>query len=149
MIQEIVKQNGKLHPMTVYKYFRRYWQQGKIINALLPNYEATGSKERNFVEKKPGAKPLYAENKGVPLTREVKKQFDQVLNKYYKKEGYPTLRHVHEQLIKQYYSDEYFRNGKKELIPRPNRPTLKQLKHYNAKYHNTSEDRKKRIGSKK
>lgn len=149
IIKEICNNHGKLHPMTLYKYLRRYWQRGKIVNALIPDYEATGVKERNYTEKKPGRSSINSEYESIPLTNEVKSQFDLVLNQYYKKEGYPTLTHVYKQLIKRFYTDIILRNGKKEYIVRKKKPSFWQLKHYNATYHNTSEDRKKRIGSRK
>ena len=149
MIQEIVEQHDKLHPMTVYKYLRRFWQRGKIQNALLPDYEATGVKERNYVEKKAGRKREHSENQGIPLTKKVKEHFDIVLKKYYYVEGNSTLKYTHDQLIKEYYSNVVFEGGKKVYIPLSQRPSLRQLNHYNAKHYNNTKNRKKRIGSKK
>jgi hypothetical protein len=148
MIQGIVGQHDRLHPMTVYKYFRRFWQRGKIKNALLPDYEATGVKDRNYKEKV-GVKPEGTKNQGMPVTKEVKDHFDKVLKKYYYVEGNSTLKFTYDQLIKEYYSDEVYIDGKKEYIPRPKRPSRRQLKYYNAKHYKTSENRKKRIGSRK
>ncbi|CRK85236.1 DDE-type integrase/transposase/recombinase [Neobacillus massiliamazoniensis] len=149
MIQEIVEQHEKLHAMTVYKYLRRYWQRGKNINALLPNYEATGVKERNFVKSKPGPSHENVKYEGIPLTKEVKNQFDKILKKYYHVEGNSTLEYAYNQLIKEYYSDEVYVDGKRAFITRPKRPSRRQLIYYNAKHYKTSEHRKKRIGTRK
>jgi putative transposase len=38
MVQEIIAQTG-LHKSTIYRYLRRFWQGGKVKNALLPFYQ--------------------------------------------------------------------------------------------------------------
>lgn len=56
IVSEIVTDQN-VHKTTVYKYLRRYWQGGKVRNALLPLYNncGAGGKERNEGSVKRGA----------------------------------------------------------------------------------------------
>lgn len=61
---------------TVRKYLCKYWQRGKTINALLPDYQNSGArgKERTAGTKKRGRPPKYA-TIGTNVDEKTKKLF--------------------------------------------------------------------------
>ncbi|GAE36817.1 Mu transposase C-terminal domain-containing protein [Halalkalibacter akibai] len=145
----LIQSIEKLHPMTVYKYLRHYWQRGKVLNALLPDYGNSGVKERKYGDAKTGRPRKYSDNQGINVTVGVKKKFEAALEKYYFIQGNSTLTYTYKQLIKEHFSNVYYENGIKVLVPQQLIPSYRQLLYYANKNYSTSAYRKKRIGEKK
>ncbi|MHB1393468.1 MAG: hypothetical protein ACYCYE_10415 [Clostridia bacterium] len=96
LVSKAVEKYGVTYA-TIYKYLRRYWQRGKTINALLPDYFNSGGKGKR---KTPGSKKLGRPRKnadiagaGVNVDEATKKIFRVAYKKYYDtpKENYLTV----------------------------------------------------------
>ena len=110
---------------TAWRLIIRYLQQGKSNNALLSSRK---EKHKYKYNKKPGRKPLV--EKGIPLTDEVIKQFDEMLNDY-KKNRNLTYSLIYDNLCYLYYSET--KDGELIIKPASERPTYYQLYNYCTK----------------
>ena len=77
----------------VKRIFSRFWQRGMNRNALLPDYLKCGGKGKekklnNIKTGKPRKTDYYGNLvKGINITDEVKKQFNYVIDKYYRRKN--------------------------------------------------------------
>ncbi|MEC1698146.1 Mu transposase C-terminal domain-containing protein [Schinkia azotoformans] len=136
----------KLHNVTypaVRKYLRKYWQRGKMINALLPDYSNSGAKgkERKPGEKKRGRPRKYS-SKGINVDDKVKKVFRVALEKYYLTTDENNLTHAYKMMIKEFYADDvYYENGvqKVKIKDEDKLPSINQFKYWYEKEYSISE----------
>lgn len=151
LINEAMERYGVTY-RSVYKYLRRYWQRGKIKNALLPDYYKSGNKG---VEKKPGDKKLGRPRKlgvGINVDEETKKIFRVAINRYYRKSNQNPLKTAYELMVKDFYAVDYkFENGIRKPIIADSEmiPAINQFKYWYEKELDIKKDISKRKGAKK
>lgn len=109
--EQIAQQHG-IAKIKIKRIFTRFWLRGLNKNALLPDYMYSGGKgkERKLsVDGKVGRPRKYTSSKqGINITADVKKQFDYVVKKYYRKKEQLTLTDTYEFLLREFYSDKYY-----------------------------------------
>lgn len=150
------KTKGKLVERTVYGYLRRYWQRGKIKNALIPDYINSAGKgttrKSNGVKRgrprKYGAVPEIG--KGINITEEDRRTFRTAVTKHYNNRKQNSLAKAYKLMLKECYTEEiiFDDRGVKQsiLIPPEKRPTLNQFRYW---YNKEQRDIKKTISSRK
>ena len=150
------KTKGKLVERTVYGYLRRYWQRGKIKNALIPDYinsagKGTTRKSNGIKRGRPrkyGAVPEIG--KGINITEEDRRIFSTAITKHYNNRKKNSLTTAYNLMLKEYYTEEmvFDDRGVKQsiLIPPDKRPTLNQFRYW---YNKEQRDIKKTISSRK
>lgn len=96
---------------TIYKYVKRFWQRGKNINALLPDYYKCGGigKEKTAGEVKLGRPKVFKDilGDGVNVTEDTKKIFRIALAKYYYNTKQNPLTIVYELMRRDFYSEDF------------------------------------------
>ena len=134
------KNDGRIIEKTVYSYLRRYWQRGKTINALLPDYCNSGGpgKIKKAGEKKRGRPRKYAAlpeiGEGRNIDEADRKIFRVSVNSFYETSKRNSLKTAYKLMLKKYYTQEtyYSENGTKisKLISPGERPTFTQFKYW-------------------
>jgi len=146
LIREIINNyknnnNGNNLPeKTIYKYLRKFWQRGKIKNALLPDYVNSGGKgKRKKVGEKKRGRPRkykgYSEiGEGINITEQDRQIFRIAVNKFYRNPKQNSLTTAYKLMIRDYYSQDIIfddNNLKKiTLLPPEKRPTLTQFRYW-------------------
>lgn len=139
LVKEVMQKHEVSKP-TVYKYFRKYWQRGKVPNALIPDFSKCGGKGKpKKAVKKMGRPAKYKELESeVVVNEDIKKIFRVTLQNYYLNEKKPSLPHAYKMMLRNIYlEDTYYENGeeKVKLIDSRNIPTLNQLRYFlNTEY---------------
>ncbi|OZI11271.1 transposase [Bacillaceae bacterium SAS-127] len=109
--EQIAKQHS-IAKIKVKRIFTRFWQRGLNKNALLPDYMFSGGKgkERQLsADAKVGRPRKYTSTKqGINITDDVKKQFDYVVKKYYRKKEQLSLTDTYEYLLREFYANKYY-----------------------------------------
>lgn len=119
--------------IKIKRIFTRFWIRGLNKNALLPDYIYSGGKgkERELsVDVKVGRPRKYTSPKqGINITDAVKKQFDYVVKKYYRKKEQLSITNTYEYLLREFYSDKYYEGEdlKYKLWDDSRRPTYYQF----------------------
>ncbi|QQE78397.1 Mu transposase C-terminal domain-containing protein [Alicyclobacillus sp. SO9] len=140
MIQECKQRTGVSH-QQIYKWLRRYWHDGKIVNALLPNYKSCGgSRVTEQKATKVGRKSMRAkaipEFEGIPVTPAVENAFEVAINKwYYKGSGLPLTK-VYRKMLEKFFNDGYVEkdgNMVAQLLPEGELPTMRQFRYWYEK----------------
>ena len=141
---------------VIYKYLTKYWQRGKVINALLPDYENSGGKgkSKTIGEKKLGRprKNAYHIGQGINVDEDTKKVFRVAINNFYETEKKNTFIDAYRLMLKEYYTEDYIiENGVRKpiLISEADIPTLRQFQYWYEKEKNLKQSLTKRKGSKK
>lgn len=128
-----------LTPTTIYKYLRKFWQRGKVKNALLPDYENSGGpgKPKKTGQIKRGRPRKYAFDPdigiGVNVDDAVKKIFRVAVSRFYNNQSENPLRIAYEQMLKEYFEEDYYYEGsvrKSILIPQSQKPTFTQFRYW-------------------
>ncbi|MFT4413350.1 Mu transposase C-terminal domain-containing protein [Fredinandcohnia humi] len=138
---------------TVYKYLRRYWQRGKHMNALLPDYKNRKVQERQATGKKRGRPKKYKDivGEGVNVDEETKQIFRVALNKFYYTKAENSLNTAYQLMRKEFYADGHRVDGgieKRILKPSSEVPTFGQFKYFFYKERNLKKEIYSRKGSK-
>lgn len=144
--------NSNIHENTVIKYLKRYWKRGMCKNALLPDYSLCGGrgKERKCGNLKRGRPTIYSNNEGINIDDKVKKIFKIALNKYYYNSSKKSLKIAYECMIKDYFSEHYYKDNKKyNIFNEENIPSLGQFKYYFYKNRSIKKEVTSRISNKK
>ena len=130
---------------TIYKYLRRFWQGGKIKNALLPAFEKCGGKgKRRLVEAgreydapKLGRRSALAKVSttriGVRMTADIERKFERGIEKFYETKSQHALTEAYKKTLGAFfYVDVRLDNGvpMPVLPPAENRPTFEQFRHW-------------------
>lgn len=140
----IAEATGKhsLTPTTIYKYLRKFWQRGKVKNALLPDYENSGGpgKPKKIGQVKRGRPRKYGFDPdigiGVNVDEAIKKVFRVSVSRFYNNQDENPLRVAYEQMLKEYFEEDYYYEGsvrKSILIPQNQKPTFTQFKYWHEK----------------
>lgn len=151
LIKHVQKEYG-ITSRAIYIYLRRYWQRGKNINALLPDYENSGGKgkERVAGNKKLGRPRKYGT--GINVDEETKKIFRIAIKRYYQTSKKNPLSTAYHLMLKDFYSEDYkIVEGIKYpvLIDQNEIPSLSQFKYFFEKELNIKETISARKGAKK
>lgn len=107
---------SKLTKKTVYKYLKRYWQRGKNVNALLPDYKNSGGKGKQKLagDIKRGRPRKYANDPeigiGINVTEETKMTFRVAISQFYHTSKKRSLVAAYEKMIQEYYSEDDLSN---------------------------------------
>jgi len=127
----------------VYRYLTRYWQHGKTVNGLLPQYDKCGSpgNERAVVEgSKRGRKSRIAlddpEKTGVNIDDDIKTIFRIGINLYYNRKEKRPLRKCFQLIIENHFNVGYRDdNGVKVpvLPPAEELPTFGAFRYWYSK----------------
>lgn len=111
VFEQIAQKHG-IAKIKIKRIFTRFWQRGLNKNALLPDYMYSGGKgkERQLsANAKVGRPRKYTSTKqGINITNDIKKQFDYVVKKYYRKKEQLSLTDTYEYLLREFYSDKYY-----------------------------------------
>ncbi|PLR75792.1 DNA-binding protein [Bacillus sp. V3-13] len=138
---------------AVRKYLRKYWQRGKTINALLPDYRNSGArgKDRAAGTKKRGRPPKYAAT-GVNVDEKTKKLFRVALEKYYMTSKENKLTDAYKMMVKEFYAkDIYYEDGIEKVIIQDEEkiPSIRQFRYWYEKEYTVPESLIARKGRKK
>lgn len=120
---------------SIYDYLKRYWQRGKIKNALLPDYHNCGGsgKEKNSGEKKRGRPKKGYKGEGINVDEETKRIFKLSIKKFYHTTTENSLVTAYELMRKEYYSEGYrYEDGVKKpiLLNEDEVPTFGQFRYW-------------------
>lgn len=135
-IKKAKKEYGVSYP-AVRKYLYKYWQRGKTINALLPDYQNSGArgKERVAGTKKRGRPSKYS-TVGVNVDDKTKKVFRVALEKYYLTSKENRLTDAYKMMVKEFYAkDIYYENGMEKVIIQDEDkiPSIRQFRYWYEK----------------
>lgn len=151
-----VLKDQKISHAYVYKQLRKFWQRGKVKNALLPDYKNSGGKgiEKTLGEKKIGRPRKFKDtiSDGVNVDEATKKLFRTARTKFYLNEKETPITTVYELMVKEFYTEDYkFEGREKKVIPIPSEeiPTIRQFKYWLQKETNIVERTVKRKGRRK
>lgn len=97
-ISSISKKLGK-REATYWTWLRKWWQRGRIKNALLPDFQKCGGKGKSRItENQTGVKlgrhkrdQKYGENKGIRITPEIEKKFERGTKKFHDEQKHSLL----------------------------------------------------------
>ena len=160
LIQKIIqeynegREKNKLIERSVYKYLRRFWQRGKVKNALLPDYANSGGKgkTRKLGTKKRGRprkfKHVEGIGQGINITEQDRQIFRIAINKYYRNSKKNSLQKAYKLMLKEYYTENYKidenNNKLPVLVSSEELPTFDQFRYW---YEIENKDLKKNIVS--
>lgn len=151
-----VAQEAGVSKTGIIKYLKKYWKRGKTPNALLPDYNLCGgrNKEKKAGEAKRGRPPKYMEEfgEGVNVTEDIKKIFRISVNKYYYTTAKNSLTLTYELMRKEYFAEGYkVENGVKVPIIKSQSqvPTFGQFRYWFNKERNIKKEITSRYSSKK
>lgn len=153
LVNKAIKKYSTTYP-TIYKNLRRYWQRGKTLNALLPDYYKSGGrgKERVAGQKKRGRPRIYG-REGINVDGKTKRVFRVALEKYYLTTKKNSLKKAYEMMIKEFYANDFYidENGilKMEIENPDQIPTLDQFRYWYNKEYTVKESLIARQGRKK
>lgn len=138
------KSKNRISEKTIYGYLRKFWQRGKNINALLPDYEnsAGKGKTKSVGNKKRGRPRKYAKEEkigeGINITEDDRKTFKAAIALYYNTPKKNTLKTAYELMIQHFYQDKLLIDdnyGKSQIASGKAIPTLGQFKYWYKKEH--------------
>lgn len=141
LVAKRVSETGK-HKSTVYGYLRRYWQNGKIVDALLPNFYQCGGpgRDRGTTSKKKGRPKkvllLEPEHEGINVDEDVRKHFRIAIRRWYMGSKKFKLKQVYDKMIGELFNVGYrFDEGVKYpvLPPAHELPTYRQFLYWYKK----------------
>ncbi|SMP72006.1 Mu transposase C-terminal domain-containing protein [Anoxynatronum buryatiense] len=135
---------------TVYNILKKYWKYGMTKNALLPNYENCGgkNKERHSYTSK---LKINSAIENAVIDVEVKRKFKLALEKYYHSGKRNSLATTYRLMIREYFTHDFkIKDGVK--VPVLNEdvpvPTLRQFRYWVGKNNNDKISISKREGLK-
>lgn len=160
-------ENFQISDVTIYKYLRKYWQGGKIIESMICDKNKCGGKgkERSSSNSKKLGRPnkivriaklnsrkdIIDKYSGVNLTEEDKEKFRKAYQRYYLNSKGTSLSMAYELMIKDFYFTIEEENG--ELIKK-NKPVFEIptessfRSYYYNKYRDIETETRKRLGDK-
>ncbi|GIO09878.1 hypothetical protein J31TS6_59060 [Brevibacillus reuszeri] len=152
MVAEAV-QTFQIHKSTIYRYLRRYWQAGKMVNALLPYYKNSGGlgTERIGGEAKRGRPKKFSdEPTGVNISEEMKQSFRSGIRLFYNTKERAPLRRAYQKTMEAFFNIGFKKsedNNRIPLLPHKDElPTFGQFRYWYQKELDLEESIKKRQG---
>lgn len=151
-----VMEEYKVSKNMIYKYLRRYWQRGKVKNALLPDYDFSGAPGNDriagVVKRGRPRKSKEILGNGINVDEQTKKIFRIAINRYYHTDKENSLRTAYTFMVKEFYAENYnIENGlRKVFIQDINTiPSLEQFRYWYEKENNIKKKLISRKGDKK
>jgi len=152
------KQKGeKLTEKTVYAYLRRYWQRGKTINSLLPDYINSGGKgvRKTAGKAKRGRPRKYPHDpkigEGINSSEEIRRIFKVAIDTWYKNTKENSLKYVYRRMRSMFFKEVTERDENNKLVTRVlkpgEKPTYSQLHYWHKTEYDIEEVIKARKGS--
>lgn len=138
--------------MTIYKYLRRYWQKGKTVNSLLPEYNKSGGKNKSKNGVIKNGRQRKNNSVGVIVTDEIKEIFKKAVNKYYFKDKKNSLTFTYKMMIKDDFSYVIrSENGINRIVIQDENelPTMRQFRYWFNNEYSIEESIVSRHGKKK
>ena len=154
LVAESQERTG-LHKSTIYRYLRRYWQGGKVKNALLPYYRncGGGGGERKATERKRGRPRKFVENQvGVNINEDMRQLFRSGIRLFYNTNEKAPLKRAYHLTIEKFFTAGYRVEGNKKipiLLPGEQLPTFGQFKYWFKKERDLQDSLIKRYGKNK
>ena len=155
LINEVCKNTGASNK-SIYKYLRRYWQQGKIKNALLPNYDKCGAKGKvkPITINKRGRNRASDDNpkNGINITSTDLKKFEKAITEFYYTHQKLPLKFSYERMLFTNYLIGYTKKDGEDvpvLKPKSQLPTFAQFKYWCSKNINIKKTIIEREGNKR
>lgn len=153
---KLVQEAARKHETTlttVYKYWRKFLQRGKTINALLPDYRNSGGKGKaREAVKKLGRKRKFEHvveiGEGINVDEKIKKIFRAAISQFYYNPKETSLKTAYDLMLKQFFYEDFIIDGnikKSILISQDEKPTYNQFLYF----YNKEKDIKKEVGSRK
>jgi hypothetical protein len=153
ILQAIDKFN--ISDKTIYKYLRKYWQGGKIKNALLPDYYKCGNKENKVIGKKLG-RPKYlsyiqGEDIGINVDEGIKAIFRIAISRYFLNTKGRSLAKTYRLMLNDFFTENVEEDGLivKKIKSVNEIPSERQFKYWFYKTRDLENELKKRFGDKK
>lgn len=115
LIRQIVQNTGT-HKKVIYEWLLKYWQGGRLKNALLPKYKNCGTNNQWRLEEtnkyKKIGRPNLLQKKtgkilGIQVTSEVKKLFARGIRKYYEQTENRSLRWAYRRTLSDFFHIGY------------------------------------------
>ena len=148
LIEEIIKEY-RISKNSAYKYLRRFWQRGKNINALLPDYINSGGRGKIRI---PGGNKIGRPRKhieirghGINVDDSIKKIFSLAVAKYYETPRKNTIPDAYRMMVQEYFSQGFrIEDGirKPVVIDSALIPTMMQFRYW---YNNNLDYKKSAI----
>ncbi|MCD9188955.1 MAG: Mu transposase C-terminal domain-containing protein [Pyrinomonadaceae bacterium] len=158
LFRDVMKEHNVLH-RSLYKYMRRFWQRGKVKNALLPDYKNSGAggQERIAKEVKRGRKRKLQHDprigEGVNVDEDMKKVFRLAISKFFRDLKEITLQDVFNLMLAEYFFEEFYfdeANVRKSILISPEKkPTYAQFHYWYKKEKDIEKDITARKGKNK
>lgn len=137
-IKKLVEENV-CTKRTAYRYLRRYWQKGKTVNCLIPEYGNSGG--RNINKKSSDLKrglPRKSNSIGINVTEETREIFKKAIKKYYFSDKKNSMAYAYKMMIKEFYAYQVrYENGVKHVVIQDENkiPTMRQFRYwYNKEF---------------
>ncbi|HEV7378054.1 MAG TPA: Mu transposase C-terminal domain-containing protein [Pyrinomonadaceae bacterium] len=144
---------------VIYKFLRRYWQAGRIKNALLPTFNNCGGpgKRRLAITSdspklgRPSAlAKATGQSIGIRLTADIEKRFERGIKRFYEKEKAGSLRRAYQLTLETFFNEGYaLTDGTLVPIlpPAEKLPSFKQFRDWYRKiYRDIVREKKARQG---
>lgn len=127
LIREVAEYSG-LSNQTILNKLKKYWREGFIKNALLPDFYKCGAKgkPRKSSAAKRGRPRKFGDNIGINIDNQIKRIFKIGLNKYYYTSAKKSLMNTYELILRDYFSEDV--DGVIKLSD--NRPTYNQFRYW-------------------
>jgi hypothetical protein len=154
-----VARNKGCSKKTIYSFIRRYWQAGRIRNALIPAFDKCGGRGKRRLSDNPNASKLgrrsvstkaTGQQTGVRMTKDIERRFERGIKKFYEKQKAGGLQRAYELTKEKYFNDGYrLENGTLIPILRPSEslPSFDQFRYwYRTVYRDVRRELKLRQG---
>lgn len=153
-IREAQERTG-LHKSTLYRYLRRYWQGGKMKNALLPHFNNCGSygNDREPKEMKRGRPRKFEDTPvGINIDEETKQLLRSGIRLFYNNKDKAPLKHAYQKTLEKFFASGFRQSGNAlvPILPPPEKlPTFGQYKYWFKKEMDLEDTLKSRHGNKR
>ncbi|WP_141504511.1 Mu transposase C-terminal domain-containing protein [Paenibacillus luteus] len=153
-IKEVQERTG-LHKSTIYRYLRRYWQGGKMKNALLPHFNNCGSlgNDRTPKETKRGRPRKFEDEPvGINIDEDIKQLLRSGIRLFYNNKDKSPLKHAYQKTLEKFFASGFRQSGQAvvPVLPSPDQlPTFGQYKYWFKKEMDLEDTLKSRLGKKR
>ncbi|MFA2833458.1 Mu transposase C-terminal domain-containing protein [Bacillus paranthracis] len=151
MIREL-QERISVHKSTIYRYLRRYWQSGKVIDSLIPHYKNSGGygKEKSSSEVKRGRPTKVVEELGgINITEGIKHSFQAGISLFYNTKNQPNIKRAYKKTMAKFFNIGFKVEGEEQipiLPPREQLPTYEQFYYWFRKKQDLEKSLQARIG---
>ncbi|XMB26249.1 Mu transposase C-terminal domain-containing protein [Paenibacillus sp. BR2-3] len=153
-IREVQARTG-IHKSTIYRYLRRYWQGGKMKNALLPHFNNCGNvgNDRAAKESKRGRPRKFEDEPvGINIDEEIKQLLRSGIRLFYNNKDKSPLKHAYQKTLEKFFASGFRQEGQAliPVLPPPDKlPTFGQYKYWFNKEMNLEDTITSRHGKKR